>query len=215
METWKRFEETDTNDLINYYQDLSNPDDLRKDSFLALCFRFRSDLIKKCEVICKRLKHDLDVAIHIAENTFAKYGKTHSFKMERGNQSNTDDNFKIYLYGIAQNELKNYYKKEKKRELGLLYDGTEGLITEIPNPKNPSPEQQIIRDTLLSLPRSHQVVYLTYKVHERQGVNLPKKLQAQLREFLGGVEQSTVRGYKKEANDKVNAAKLIIEKLMQ
>jgi DNA-directed RNA polymerase specialized sigma24 family protein len=213
METWRRLEKEDTATLIDCYQNDGNNENLRRDAFLVLCFRFREDLIKKCEVICKNRGHDIDIAIQIAENTFLKFGKTARFSNEKGTQSTIDDNFRIYLYSIASNQLKDYYRHNKKKEQGLLYDGNEGIITEFPLPANPSHEQQVIRDALLSLSHKHQVVYLTYLVHERPGVNLPKPLQAKLRAYLGGVEQATVRSYKKEAADKINAAKAIIQTL--
>ena len=211
MPNWKRFETVATEVLIDYFQDKRKEKAIRDDAFLAIMFRFREDLVKKCERICKGRGYDKDVARMIAEQTFVKYGKSRKFQQKEGNYESIDTCFKVYLYGIASNELKNHYRQEEKRKKGLLYSGDEDIITELPpfNLATCSLESKIIHETLLEFPHSHQVVYLTYKVHEREGVNLPKKLRIKLREYLGGISQTTVRGYKKEVNDKIESVKSI------
>ena len=116
------------------------------------------------------------------------------------------DSFKLYLYGIAKNELTDYYRLQQRKERGHFYDGSQTIIKDLPPLPNIklSIEDQIRLKAIESLSSSHRAVYLTYKQHERMGCNLPKKLLEELREFLGGVKQTTVRGYKKEANDEIN-----------
>lgn len=215
MSDWKTFETTATEVLIDYVQSNSQSKTVCDNAFLALMFRFRLDLLNKCERICKNRGYDIDVAQLIAERTFTKYGKTKKFRIEEGNSSCIDTCFKIYLYCIASNELKNYYREEEKRKNGQLYDGTENIVTQLPNINLEvlDEEDRIIHETLMSLPHSHQVVYLTYKTHEKEGVNLPKPLRLKLREHLGGIEQSTIRSYKKEAIDKIESARKIIQRL--
>jgi hypothetical protein len=212
---WKRFENIETEVLIDFFQDPKQDDLVKDDAFLALSFRFRLDLLNKCEKICGNRGYDIEVAQKIAENTFLKYGRTKQFKIEKGNQIDIDTCFKVYLYKIASNELNDYYNQEEKRKKGQLYDGTEGLVTQLPtiNIESLDPELKIVHQTLQSLPYSHLVIYLTYITHEVDGVNLPRKLQAQLREYLGGISQATVRGYKKEVIDKIENAKSIIKQL--
>ena len=65
----------------------------------------------------------------------------------------------------------------------------------------------------MSLPYSHQVIYLTYTTHEKEGVNLPPKSRTELRNHLGGISQSTIRSYKKEAIDKIEEVKRIINEI--
>lgn len=212
---WKRFENIETEELINSFQNSKTEETDQDDIFLTLCFRFRGDVLKKCERICISRGYDIDVAQQIASDTFKRYGKSKGFKFNQGNQTGIDICFKVYLYKIASNLLNDYYKREEKRKKGQLYDGTEGLVTSLPEIDIDSltPELRIIHETLTELPYSHQVVYMTYEAHKKSGVNLPRKLQAKLREHLGGIEQSTVRGYKKEAIDKIESAKSIINKL--
>ena len=215
MTSWKRFADNKTITLINLCQNADEDKADRDDAFLALCFRFRLDLLNKCEIICRNRGYDIDVAQTIVRNTLKKYGKSRKFILEKGSQTNADDCFKVYLYTIARNELTNYYHNEVKRKNGQLYDGTEKIITKLPeiDIDRLSPEDRIVHETLLSLPYSHQVIYLTYTTHEKDGVNLPKKLRAELRDHLGGISQTTVRSYKKVAIDKIEGAKRIIEKL--
>lgn len=214
MTDWKRFEHTETEVLIDYFQDPKVEGSVSDDAFLALCFRFRGDLIKKCEIICRNKGHDIDVARQIAENTFKIYGKSKGFKISKGNKSSVDDCFKVYLYRIAGNELKDYYKREEKRKNGQLYDGTEEIITQLPeiDTGKLDLESKIIHETLLSLSDKHQVVYMTYEAHERDGVRLPRPLLKKLRNHLG-VSQDRIRELKKEAKDKINATKEIIQKM--
>jgi len=215
MANWEHYIKESTEVLIHYFQDTTKSEEIHDSVFLTIMFRFRGTILKATERICKNRGFDIDVAIEIAERTFKKYGKSKNFKSEEGNYTSIDKCFIAYLFKIATNELNDYYGELIKKQNGQFYDGTENIITEVPqiDRKYLSPEDLIIHDTLLELPYSHQVVYLTYKTHEKEGVNLPKKLRMDLRRYLGGVEQTTIRGYKKEAIDKIENAKKIINKL--
>lgn len=217
LNNWKRFENTDTEVLIGYYQSKDSDETLKEDAFLTLCFRFREDLLNKCEIICKNRGHNIEVAQEVTENTFKKYWKSGSFKIGEGRQASIDDCFRVYLYKIAKNELINYYNLSKKRERGQLYDGTEGIIKEIPNfnIENFDVDTKIIHETLMSLNYSQRVIYLTYTAYEKADVNLPRKLQADLREHLGGIKQNTLRTYKKEAMDKMEGVKKVIARMKE
>lgn len=207
MDDWKKFENKKTYALIKLFQDRNQSTNTRDLVFFALCYRFRKDLLDKCEINCKRFGHDITVAEQIAEKTFKSYALKGDFKIEKANASNVDESFKFYLYGIARNELTNYYRLLEKKKRGHFYNGNERIVTDLPPlPENVqlSIEDKIRLKAIESLSPAHRAVYLTYKQHERMGCNLPKKLREELREYLGGVEQVTVRGYKKEANDKIN-----------
>lgn len=155
----------------------------------------------------QKIRHSVVVAEKIADNTFIKYAENPNYIREKSKAKDEDTGFLLYLFGIAQKELTNYYRQEKRRKSGYDYDGSERIITELP----PIPADRLDVETKIkhaaieSLPPRHKTVYLTYKVHERRGFNLPKELLVQLREYLGTEKQSTVRGIKKEAVDKVNA----------
>lgn len=206
MDDWKKFEKEDTYTLIELFQDVNQPENIRDLVFLVLCYRFRQDLLNKCEISCKRFGHDITVAEKITETAFKRYALKGNFKIEKTSTSNIDNSFKLYLYGIAKNELTNFYRLQEKKRRGHSYDGNERIVKDLPPLPNLklSIEDKIRLKAIESLSPAHRAVYLTYKQHERLGCNLPKKLREDLREFLGGVEQVTIRGYKKEATDKIN-----------
>ena len=208
MSDWKSLDSHSSEVLIGYFQDEKKDVTVRDDAFLALMFRFRKDLVNKCEIICKRRGFDIDVARLIAERTFTKYGRSKNFRVEKCTSSCIETCFKIYLYGISRNELKDYYNEEEKKRKGQYYYGTENIITEIPSveTENMGAIEKLIHETILGFPYSHQVIFLTYKAHEKDGVNLPKSLMVKLRDHLGGITQSTVRAYKKEVIDKIETA---------
>lgn len=206
-----------TEKLISYIQDNEYDITLKENAFLVICFRFRLDLIKICEVICRTRGHDKDVAIHIVEQTFKKYYKSRCFKIGKGTDNYFDKCFVLYLIKIAKNELIRWWKDEQKKQKGLLYDGTEELITQMPevNINKLSKEERIIHETLIKLPYSHQIIFYNYLIYGRNGVKLPRKLLEELRTHLGGISQSTVQGYKKEAIDKIEETKRILQALKE
>jgi len=65
-------------------------------------------------------------------------------------------------------------------------------------------ENRVKLAAIKSLSYEQKVVFLTYEVYQRNGFNLPRKLQKELREHLGIEKQARIRGIKKEAVDKVN-----------
>ena len=147
------------------------------------------------------------VAEQISDSTFRKYALKPNYKSNESNANDCDSGFLIYLLGIAEKELTNYYRIQKRKLDGCDYDGTEQIITDLP----PIPEERLNLETRIkhaaieSLPQRHKTVYLTYEVHKRKGFNLPRKLQEELRKHLGIEKQSRIRGIKKEAVDKINA----------
>jgi len=208
MSQWDRLREKSTEDLINIYQ--SNHAD-KKDAFYVLVSRFSEDLLQKCEINCARRGYGVDVAEIIAENTFKAFAEKGQFKASEGSGKTVDESFQFYLYRIARNQLVDYYRKEKKRSLGYNYDGTESLHHDLP-PEVASEsldmEARIRYATVQALPPSHRTVLLTYWAHKKEGFNLPKNLQEKLRHHLG-VQQNTIRSYKKEATDKIDQALFI------
>lgn len=206
MEDWKKFEKLDSLSLIKLFQDKKLSGKERDLAFFVICYRFRKDLLNKCEIICKRFGHDVNVAEQIAESTFKSYARKGDFKLEKASMSNVDNSFKRYLYGIAKNELTNHYRLEEKKKKGHFYNGSERIVTDLPIPNSKlSTKDSVLLKAIQSLTPAQRTVYLTYKLHERVGCNLPKKLREELKEHLGGVSQTTIRGYKKEAIDKINS----------
>ena len=215
MEPWDLYKNYHTLELINFFQNLKNSPKERDSCFFAIVFRFRQDLVGKCEIIFRKYNYSIDQIIEIVENTFSKYYKTHNFTIEKSSVTNVDLAFKTYLYSISRNELKNFYSNLIKKQNGLLYDGNEQIVTQMPNVpySKLNNEEKIYFDTLKSLSYSHRVIYLTYKSYGKDGVNLPKELQAKIRTHLGNIKQSTVRKYKKEACDIMDRSKEIVKRL--
>lgn len=196
-----------TAELVAIFQSSSESQDNRSSAFILLCTRFRKKLLEKCEIVCKRFGHNSIIAEQIAENTFKKYAAKPNYLHSASNAHNIDDGFLLYLLGIAEKELTNFYRTLKRRQDGYDYDGTERVITKLP----PIPEDRLDLKTRIkhaaiqSLSEKQRTVYLTYEVHKRKGFNLPKRLQAELREHLGIENQARIRGLKKEALDRIDA----------
>jgi hypothetical protein len=217
MPDWTRYQGIELEKLTELYQNDKETDINRDDAFLAICFRLRDDLIEKCTIICGKFSLGFDTAVAITELTFDRYGRFKSFNPDKCKTQDLLICFKLYLYRIAKNLVFDHIKTESKRKKGLLYDGSESIVKEMPNIDLESldADSRIIHKTLMELPYSHRVIYLTYKAYEKNGVNLPRKLLNEMREHLGGIEQGTVRTYKKEAIDKIEQAISIISAMNQ
>lgn len=210
---WRRFEGIETGQLIELFQNPNSEGSTLDDTFLAICFRFRKDLLKACIVICKNRGYDKDAAIALCERVFKKYGRTRKFNPKKGNKESIDKSFIAYLYIIAKNDLNDYYKYLEKKKKGLTYTGDEKLIKKLPDIDADKLfyEDKIIHQTISQLPFSHQIIYLNYTLYEKEGVRLPRKLLLQMRTFLGGISQNSVRCYKREAIKEIEKTKDIIK----
>ncbi|MCK4664180.1 MAG: sigma-70 family RNA polymerase sigma factor [Bacteroidales bacterium] len=182
-------------------------------AFIAICYRFREDVAKKCEVIANRKGLSCSDAIEIGENTFKRlYKYSDSFDPDR--HEDCDKGLKYYLFKIAQNECTKLYCK--RNGIGISpYTGDEEVITEFPDEipenfeigsidrKQLEREREILELALKRHSWKHQVIYLTYKFHQIDGYRLPRKLLQELRDMLG-LGQNTIIAYKKEINDTIN-----------
>lgn len=201
---WKKYEGLSTRELIDIYQNTGHVN--RDDSFYVLVHRFRQDLLNFCEMRCHRFGQSSEVAEEITNKAFEAYARNPGFDTKEAKGKSDDDSFLIYLSAIAKNALTDYYREQKRKQGGKWYDGTEKIITDLPElPSSASLENKVVHKVLASLPYSHKVIYLTYKSYENNGCNLPRKLLHELREHLG-IEQVTIRTYKKEALDKIQIA---------
>lgn len=211
MNNWKEFQGKETEELIKLIQDKQTNPFILESVFTALCFKFRERLAKFCIYLCKNRGYDLDTGYLIVNRAFKKYYRTRKFSINKGNCNSYDDNFLVYLQKIARNELNDFYNEEQKKINNQYYDGTEEIISEILNIDSTKlpPEQRAIHEVLLSFSHKHQVIYLTYKTHEKDGVNLPLKLRNKLRNYVG-LKQPTIRTYKKEVIDKIESIKKAI-----
>ncbi|UTD15408.1 sigma-70 family RNA polymerase sigma factor [Tenacibaculum mesophilum] len=206
MSDWKKYEKESTIKLIRLFQNKETSVGVKDLIFITLCYRFRKDVLEKCEVICKRFKHEVFVAELIADKTFESYYKKGKFIIKEESIEDVDNLFKFYLYGIAKNELTNYYRQEERKRKGHYYEGDERIVTDLENIDGMALDlkNKILIKAIESLTPNQRAVYLTYKKYEISGCNLPKNLLIELREYLGNVKQSRVRGLKKEANDRIS-----------
>jgi len=206
MSDWTELKNEKTLRLTEIFQDSSCTQSLRENAFHALCFRFKEGVLSKLEISCKRFGNNVTVAEEVATATFTAYAKKGNFKPEEVIQENIDDAFRNYLLAIAKNELTNYYRAQQRKR-NYPYDGSEQIVAELPALEgiNLNLEQTILIKAIQSLTPAQRTIYLTYKKYEKLGYNLPKKLREELRAHLGGIEQTTIRGYKKEALDKIRS----------
>ncbi len=196
-----------TKALVELYQRRDTPQVDREKAFLILTYRFRREVLKKCEILCDNYGHNITVAETIAFKTFEAYARKGKFDEAKGQGKSYDDSFLLYLLAIAEHELINYYR-ETERKKNTPYDGTEQIYHELP--KTPTNfevpiEMEIELNVIKNLSMAHRTIYLTYKVHQRQGFKMPRKLLSKMREQLG-LTQNTVNAYLKEVRDEISKA---------
>lgn len=178
----------------------------RNRAFTILVYRFRADVVKACEILCKRYGHDATTAEMIAERTFGAYLRKGRFDEAKGKGKSYDESFLLYLLRIAQRELINFYREQERKKKNP-YDGTEQLYFELPEPRAGvalTVEKKIELEVIRKLSPAHRAIYLTYQVHQRLGFKMPRQLLATLRHALGDIDQNTVNCYLKEARDEIS-----------
>ncbi|SHG52076.1 DNA-directed RNA polymerase specialized sigma subunit, sigma24 family [Fodinibius roseus] len=201
---WKDFENETTEDLMAYVKFKEDPDyeDAAKAAFTALTFRFRSDIIDKCTIICRKWGYTDDDAIELAKRTFERFWKYPTFSKSECRVEDTDECFKLYLYRISQNELKRSYNKKD-----YPYGGDEKIRTSlIDEDKSYTPgelktlqeAEDKLDNALENLTQKHKIIFLTYSAYEEEGYKLPRELLKKLRKALD-LTQSSIRVYKKDA----------------
>lgn len=182
----------------------------RDNVFYTLCNRFKTDVLNKCEINCARFNQGVSIAEEICNRTFENYIKKPSFCSSKANLSNIDTAFKLYLYAISYYELINFLRIEEKKSKGHFYDGSEQIITDLPyipeeKLKNMDVTARVKIEAIKSLTPEQRCIYLTYQAYERRGCNLPKKLQEELRLYLGINRQDRIRALKKQVITIINA----------
>ena len=213
MIDWESYIQESTEDLIEYikWKDQHEYKDASKPAFYAFCYRFREELAKKCEIVCKKWNYDKDIALEIVKRTFRRFLKYPNFRFDKSRAKDFDTGVLIYLLGIAQRELINYYNTDKGKYTSP-YTGEEQIIKEYPKidfdkfrPEKRREMQkrfEIIEKALGRLTDKHKIIYLTYQAHEREGYKLPRHLLKKLRDELK-LGQATIRYYKFEAINKI------------
>ena len=205
---WKELQNEPTEDLIEFVKFKTDPNylDEARAAFVVLTHRFEQDVLRKCTIICRNWGYSDADALELANRTFEKFWEYHSFDKEKSNVADIDLAFKLYLYKIAENELKQAYNDQS-----YPYDGSEQIITsfddlnldgDIEKARDLRKAKDVIDRALSKLTPKHKIIYLTYSVHEEEGRKLPRQLLKQLQTKLD-LTQNSIRVYKKEAKDSV------------
>ncbi|MDD4993814.1 MAG: sigma-70 family RNA polymerase sigma factor [Paludibacter sp.] len=224
MQSWLQFKDKPTIELIKQIQKRTDPKEISfsESAFHAFVFRFEGDVTKKAEVICGSWGFNIEETIEIVQNVFKKFWRYPKFNVEKKKEQNLDKAVILYLYGIARNELTDYFNKKNGLKLSP-YDGSEELVYDLP--EMPILDDQAdynvdvqlskirlkaIKAALETLSEKHKIIYLTYSSYEYSGKKLPRELLCKLREELG-VNQATIRSYKKDVSDKIKEYLTIYE----
>jgi DNA-directed RNA polymerase specialized sigma24 family protein len=211
---WEDLKNEPTEDLIEYMKCKVEPAyiELAKAAYVTFNFRFRADVEDKARKIGKYWDFDRETCDQQVEKAFQKFYQ-YPFKFIRSKckVQSVDDCVKFYLYRIVQRQFIDYYN-EIFQSNPNPYEGTEEVVVEFPDLESLEFDEAVTNNykkayhkmvaALSSLSRNHKIIYLTYKVYERKGFKLPRKLLAELREITG-LKQSSIRVYKKEAFEKI------------
>jgi len=203
-----------TCDLLEFlsWKDEEEYQEVAEKSFVEICYRFRKNVVQKCEIVAKNNGLNAVDAEQIAENVFKKIWK-YGGKFDCSRHKDVDAGFRGYLFRIAQRETVNYYCF--KKGIGVSpYTGEEKIIEEFPEINEQTVPNKLRRAQLLrekeiidlALERhtwKHKVIYLTYKFYQIDDHKLPRPLLKDLREMLG-LPQATIQAYKKEITDTID-----------
>lgn len=205
---WEELKNEPTEDLIEFVKFKEDPNYIAeaKAAFVVLTHRFEQDILDKCTIICRKWGYSDADALELAHRTFEKFWEYQSFDKEKSNVDDIDLAFKLYLYKIAENELKQAFNDQS-----YPYDGSEQIITsiddlnldgDIERLRDLRKAEEVIDRALSKLTPKHKIIYLTYLIHEKEGRKLPRQLLRQLQSTLD-LTQNSIRVYKKEAKDSV------------
>ena len=207
--TWEDLRDESTLDLIDYIRSINDPGyyELGEAAFIAFTFKFRTDLIDKCVVLCRKWGLSEDDGIELVRRVFARFLKYPRFESSKCSSGKIDECLKRYLYGIANKEIVTLL-----HPIYYPFDGTESLVASLIDAQQVYEPEKLKKlqayeawlDELFSrLTPKHKIIFLTYKQYELQNRTLPRHLLADMRNVLG-LTQNTIRVYKMEAIALVN-----------
>lgn len=206
------FETLPSDELIEYISFKGEFPEEAERAFIIFCDRFQQDIIQKAEIYCNKYGHSEVIALDIANCTFARVWKYHSFNKEKAKSKDIDKAIKLWLYPIVYNELMKYGVKntcaEPDEDDLSIVENVDELITltvgaDSEKINDLKVRLEIIEKAILGLSEKHKTIFLTYKAYENNGKNIPRVVGKKLREKLNLV-QSSIQVYKKEATDHVN-----------
>lgn len=207
------FEISSSDELIEYISFKEEFPNEAEKAFMVFCNRFQNNVIKTAEIYSSRYGHNEVVALDIANCTFAKVWKYHSFDKKKSKTKNIDKAIEIWLHAIIFNELMKYGVQDTctepdENDLSIVENIDELIILTVGDDsekkKDLKIKLEIIERAMRGLSEKHKIVYLTYKAYENNDKkNLPRIVGKKLREKLNLV-QSSIQVYKKEAIDHIN-----------
>jgi DNA-directed RNA polymerase specialized sigma24 family protein len=216
--TWEDLKDEPTADLVSFIKCKEQPGYkmLADLAFVALTFRFQSEVIDRCRKLGRRYNHDIETCDTIAQKAFDRFYK-YPFRFEgtecEKKNFDIDECIIVFIFRIAQHCLFDYYNKDNDLS---PYDGSEAVIVEFPALDDLDVDevvleaavkkQEKIEKALRNLSDKHLTIYLTYLAHEKDGFKLPRKLLEKLRDETG-LTQNSIRVYKKEAFEEVEKLK--------
>jgi DNA-directed RNA polymerase specialized sigma24 family protein len=217
--TWEDLKDESTADLIAFIKCKDQPayKMLADLAFIALTFRFQSEVVDRCRKLGRRFNHDNETCDSIAQKAFDRFYK-YPFRFEgtecEKKNLDLDKCVIVFIFRIAQRCFFDHYN-ESNDDVSP-YDGTESVVVEFPDLDDLDVDevvleaavkkQEKIEKALKNLSDKHLIIYLTYLAHEKDGFKLPRKLLAKLRADTG-LKQNSIRVYKKEAFEEVEKLK--------
>ncbi|MPR37429.1 RNA polymerase sigma factor [Salmonirosea aquatica] len=200
-----------TAELIEYIQGRDIYFEAAECAFKNFFFRFEGELTKKCRVVVRHWGYDEMEGDVLSEQTLEKFWlKPQGFDAGKCKVKDFDTCVLLYLLAIARNLLNDRHREALRHP--DPYSGSEDIVVDFPDLEESElpPEKlrsirakyDLIIKALDRLSYKHRVIYLTYKSHEKLGMNLPRHVLRRLREELD-LAQGTIRVYKKEAYETV------------
>jgi DNA-directed RNA polymerase specialized sigma24 family protein len=217
LSDWKKYNEKSTIELIELIQWKGlgdyETDEASKQAFVVFYDRFKVEVTRKCEVLCRNHGHDSSVALQLVDQTFQKFLKSTSFKCDSEDEQDCKSNVLFYLFSISYRCLIDYYRTINGLR-GTKYTGKETLVYDIEEldifkEKIQTKTQlerikEVLTHALGGLSEKQRLIYLTYfnaKVNE--GEKPPRHLSKLLREATGLVQPSI--------RSEVNKARKLVE----
>ncbi|MEK6511847.1 RNA polymerase subunit sigma [Myroides odoratimimus] len=201
-----------SDELIEYISFKSEFPKQAQLAFVEFCSRFEKGVLQKAEIYSNKYGYSEVIALDVANCTFAKVWKYHSFDKKKRKAKNIDAAIKIWLNAIAYNELMKFGIKDTCSEPEIddldIVEDIEGLINitvgdDVEKKRNLKVHLEILDKAMLGLSEKHKIIYLTYKAYENSHKNIPRSVSKRLQIKLNLVANS-IRVYKKEANTHIN-----------
>lgn len=83
MSNWNKLKDESTLRLTELFQDNLSSKSQKENAFHAICYRFKDDVLKRSEIVCKRFGHDITVAEQVTTATFTSYAKKGGFLIQK------------------------------------------------------------------------------------------------------------------------------------